>query len=759
MKAFLSHSSSDKELVSQVARHLGNARCVYDEISFEPGRKTLTEIFKGLGETDLFVFFISRVSLDSDWVQAELLRANELLEEDQIKRILPIIIDKNITYKSEGIPDWLSRPYNLRYMSNAVLIQQKIDKALKELQLQQYEKNKQLDKIFVGRNKEIEAFEADINNLDGWIPSFIVAHSFYDGMGRRSFLKHAMIKAGIVSAPYFPLIINLEPNDSIENVICKLCIIDDNMHPESYDFSTMDLQEKKHLLVHILTEFVNNKEIIFFVDRGAIVLPSGALTEWFEDIITSPVFENQLTCCLLSTYKPKVFKGRVCNRGLCYDIAELNKRETQILFIQFIKAISNKNIDRTDLEFFLSALKGIPNQIKFAAEYVSYDLVSAKNNINEILTYTDEASKLIADKIREKELDFQILLLLAKSDVITRELVYKVFGDNESTNQALANFQNWSIIEYLYSGYEYIHLSSTMADFLARNHYHLSVEYSSILTQKIRESYGLDLDLLLANDYSQFLITIQSMIENKQKIPSKYYIPAFVLKSIVKEYDRGNYDHVIEICEELISGQNSDPDIMKEMKYFLELAYARRHRQEFYNYIDDFKPVLTDYLFLHGFFLRNRSNTPKDQSKAQEYFEKVLEIQPQHQRARRELVNTLLAQERYDKALQLAKENYESNKLNIFHLHSYFLALIRREQISKEDKEMIDALIDAIKDRQDVRAQDFYRCMQGEYEYYINGDFPMAKNLLDKAINQNENGDFPRRALERIEAIIDKTIP
>ena len=44
-KAFLSHSSSDKPLVSHIAKELGIHQCVYDEYSFSLGSMTIDEIF------------------------------------------------------------------------------------------------------------------------------------------------------------------------------------------------------------------------------------------------------------------------------------------------------------------------------------------------------------------------------------------------------------------------------------------------------------------------------------------------------------------------------------------------------------------------------------------------------------------------------------------------------------------------------------------------------------------------------------------
>lgn len=129
-KAFLSHSSSDKELVRKIANMLGNQRCVLDEISFEPGAKTLDEIFRELDASDVFVLFISDNALNSEWVQTEMKLAYKAMSEDKLDRILPIIIDKKVDHTDSRIPKWLSRNYNLRYIREVVIIYHKIRNAL-----------------------------------------------------------------------------------------------------------------------------------------------------------------------------------------------------------------------------------------------------------------------------------------------------------------------------------------------------------------------------------------------------------------------------------------------------------------------------------------------------------------------------------------------------------------------------------------------------------------------------------------------------
>lgn len=58
IKAFLSHSSSDKDsYVRNVANWLQKDNIIYDEYTFEEGEKPLDEIINGLNKSEIFVLF------------------------------------------------------------------------------------------------------------------------------------------------------------------------------------------------------------------------------------------------------------------------------------------------------------------------------------------------------------------------------------------------------------------------------------------------------------------------------------------------------------------------------------------------------------------------------------------------------------------------------------------------------------------------------------------------------------------------------
>ena len=135
-KAFLSHSSAQKDFVRKVADILGPSRCVFDEYCFETGEKILDEILRTLSSSDLFVLFLSNEALNSEWVQREILNADSLFKSNKIKQIFPILIDRSINPVTDGrIPDWM-KEYLLKYVPSPSIAINKKTNRLRQLEME-----------------------------------------------------------------------------------------------------------------------------------------------------------------------------------------------------------------------------------------------------------------------------------------------------------------------------------------------------------------------------------------------------------------------------------------------------------------------------------------------------------------------------------------------------------------------------------------------------------------------------------------------
>jgi tetratricopeptide (TPR) repeat protein len=144
-----------------------------------------------------------------------------------------------------------------------------------------------------------------------------------------------------------------------------------------------------------------------------------------------------------------------------------------------------------------------------------------------------------------------------------------------------------------------------------------------------------------------------------------------------------------------------------------------------------------------GFYYRHK----RDATKALEHFDKVLQMSPDNSRAKREKVNVLLSVGKYVEALDLAKENYEQNKSNIFHIHSYFISIIRRHGLNESEKIILKGLMDEVKQNEAPKADDILRCMKGEYAFYVELNTLLAINTLRDAMAMNVNSIYPIKSL------------
>lgn len=280
-KIFLSHSSVDKDFVRPIFNYFGGDRCVFDEMTFDEGMPTLSEIFKGIDSSDIFVFFISDSSLNSKWVNQEILCAQETLDNDEKKlsQIFPIIIDENISYDDKRIPDFLRTgfgAYNLRHITSYQLACRKIDAQIIKRNLEKDSEYEKRLNFFYGRDIEKKAFkdcfdERDENGTIKTIKCLVV--SGIDGIGRKAYARATLKDTALIEKYYFPMIVSLTKEDTIDDLILKLCI-DLGLGNYGLDViqSLSDMDSKIDLLADVLScaqKF--NEKIIIQEDRKSVV--------------------------------------------------------------------------------------------------------------------------------------------------------------------------------------------------------------------------------------------------------------------------------------------------------------------------------------------------------------------------------------------------------------------------------------------------------------------------------------------------------
>ncbi len=755
-RAFLSHSSADKVIVRRIAEQIGRQKCVLDEWSFDAGEMTLEEIYRKLDGSDIFVLFLSDKALESPWVKKEIARAKTNIKKGLINKIFPIIIDPKVEYNDPRIPKWMVKSYNLRKITNERVLLKKIQNAIRSIDYFLIESDNGNDDVFVGRNKELQYFEQEINNIDDWVPLCIVANGYYEGIGRRTFLRNALERNGIVDKyVYRPITISIDAKQSIESFIYQLNYINPDDSIVSANLTQKSNEEKINIAVELVNEFIEQNEILFIVDDGGVVRPDGRFVDWFYGITRHLKKQKAIAFCLVSTFKPRTSNSFTQEKWfLSITIPELSSTDTKSLFIRLLKKNAVEIESSEDKELFLRNLRGIPQQVIYAVSLIKSDINYAKQNISEIVEFSDRYSSTLLGEIKKDFLAYQITIFLAKNEIVGLDIIEEVFGDVEATRLALQKLYDLSAFTFVFDGKSHIKLNETLADYIGRIKETLDEKYRNSFINARKKILSKDLDELVCYDYSAFLITIQELLDSGRPIPSKYYMPSLLIKYVTKMYDSGKYDKVINICESLLANTNYDSQILRETKYLLLQSYARVGNDDFFKFINDFYDDPVSYHFLKGFFFRFK----KEPANALREFSEVIKLSPSHSRTLREIVNIYLSEGRFEDALPAAKNNFYQRRNNIFHLQSYFIALSRRKEISVDEKKEIEKLLSEAKNLSSSyqKAMDIYSCMKGEYEYFILKDFPQAESTLKEALFSNENKSYPYRSLKEIYRIENK---
>lgn len=254
MKFFLSHSSADKAMyVRYIADKLGD-RAAYDEYTFESGMKTLDEIYRTMESSDVFVLFLSEPALKSEWVQREILNSKRLVDDDHLKRFLPILIDKTVSHRDPRIPKWISEQYNLRLVSRPAVALRRINTTFAQLSLAKHPNFDRRKELFVGRNTELSELERRFDDYTKPVPAAVFVSGLRE-IGRKSFLLNALKKTNKVERYYDPIRITLQQEDGIEGFISK--VFDVGLYSGSIDIESLSvasMPEKVGMLVSLLTE-------------------------------------------------------------------------------------------------------------------------------------------------------------------------------------------------------------------------------------------------------------------------------------------------------------------------------------------------------------------------------------------------------------------------------------------------------------------------------------------------------------------------
>jgi len=676
-KAFLSHSKYDKGYVETIVKKLGPNRCIYDELTFEEGMKTIEEIDKGLQQSDIFVIFLSNWALKSSWVKTELEKAHKLLNEGEIKRIFPILIDQNINYKDERIPNWMREEYVLRLISRSVIASRRILQKMRELNWKFYPKIHEREEIFVGRNDLVNQFEERIDSIDEPLPVSLFAMGF-NTIGRRSLLRYCLKKSNIVDKTYYPPLIYLNTRDGIEDFIIKLYDIGISEEMDIKGLMTKTVDEKIKIALKLVEDFIKFKEIPFIIDQGCIISPAGTINTWFKKILDEIMEINQIVFGIASNYRINPYFTLDLKCIHATSVPELNKEERKGLLKRYSN-FQKLDLSNDDLRFFLGLLQGFPEQIFYVVHLIKdVGLYGAKKSTESIVDFNSEKVTALVSRY-EKEESSNFLFFLSKFDFISLDFIFEIVGDKKLYKELLIDFTKSAICEFLGSNNDYIRVSDPVRNYLSRLKIHLPKVYEEKL--KIHLKNFLDSYESEEKDASDLLYSIKEALKNGKEINQEYLIPSHFLRTMIDLYHNRKWDSVIILADRVLNNEEfMDVSVLRSVRFYFCLALAKKGDRRLLKEVQEIRGP--DHDFILGHYYRLKGNYPK----AIERLLKALKARPEFNGPKRELVIIYQIIGEDDKSKNFAKELYEANRQNPHHLQAYFTSIIKGENTPENEK-------------------------------------------------------------------------
>lgn len=732
IKCFLSHSSSDKSgYVRTVKGEIRKEATIYDEDTFEKGMMPIEEIIDGLDNTSLFVIFISDNSLNSKWVALELEKAKNHLDDNNLARIYPIIIDENITFEDPRIPSWMRENFNIQHIRQPKIAARKINQRLREIILSVHPKIKERESIFVGRNDKISEIEERFDDYEKPTPVVVIAAGL-PSIGRKSFIKHSLIKTNIIKHSFEFPVFSLSESESIEDFILRFSDLGLTERYVVLDLLTLTQEEKINLAISLVKKASIERERVLIEDNGAIVKFDGTIVPWFERIYSNLNQVDFLTLCVVSRFKAARRYMHLNELIYITEIAELEVKERNGLFNRYRK-FRELSLSDSEIHFFTSLLTGYPEQVLFAVDMIADTSVfEAKKLSHEIRIYSEDKAKVILKLIEKDQDKLDFLHLLSKFDFVSFNMLFQLL-DETKYYPLLVEFINSSICERLGNTGDYVRVNEVIKDYVSRNRYNVKNEFQDILDRHVLAFIN-NQDQLVTDsngdiDVSDQMFSIQEALKKGYEVNSSLLIPSYFVKTIRSLYLEKKYSESISLAQRILQrSEFMEDDIINSIRYTQCQCLARLQKREFFSEVRKINEP--DSSFLHGFYYRLSGQ----QDKAIDSFNRVLSMRPNDQRAKAELVLIYMQNEQPDLAFNLAKENYLKWRNNPINANNYFACLIHKQPKTEVSRAELLEVIRNLKLDLSPRTQEMSLSNEAKFKAYYDNDENGAFDIIDNLI-------------------------
>lgn len=696
MKAFISHSSKQKPFVEELTRQIGHENCIIDAYDFSPAFKTMDEIVEKIDNASIFIFLVSRESLESDWCEEEIRYAKDKIVNSKFKLFLPYIIDSSIdleTVKSKY--EWIvsEDTYNLKLFRSPLILSKDLELKFRILERRRYREFREGSDIFTGRNKEIEEFQEKKRKKR---KSKALVISGRRGTGRHHFCNHCASINGFTDK-FFLEKIDLPENGALAELISQLNTLT-GLYSSDNLIEILRAEESVQIdcAVDLLNEVYTYQGRILINDEDIIVDYKSDLKPWFSHLIQNERLKSMIGLFIVSTSHMKALDEINNQNVIAIRIPDFSEADRQKILVDYIEYFrKSKEIEYTDddILYFVQRLQQSPSQLVQIAEIiVNHGVGEAKRNVQNLRNHGDYILSEILNRYRDNDIALDFLTLLAQPGMMSYDDIKNVYKEEyDKIKEVIDELIIHSLVYETGVSSSVLKVDTAVGDYLVRIKRTIPDYLKKNLNDYLRAS--LPSADTLAESPSLYMMTCKQALNDGRVNVEDLLLPSIAMNYLIKLYHSGNqYEKVISFARHLLDGNLTvklGDDLKQEILFWECLSYSHlRDKDRFYDRLTLIQER-ADKLFLKGFF----KNKSEDFDGAINDLSEALKLRPGMNKAKREIVTSYMKLRKFDDALKYAKENYMSAPENSYHIIAYFQCLLFQKKRTPDDEKIMDTLI------------------------------------------------------------------
>jgi len=724
-RAFLSHSSFDKDFVEKVYEILGAGRCVFDARTFPKNSDLPAQIREGLEDCDVYVLFLSSSALQSNWVNAELDIASELRARWKVRSILVFQLDET---KWDTLPGWTHR-HVASCPPSPQQVALRIADEIRDLGTERLG--------CYGRDEEVRRAVELLSEAVS-TPAYIYL-SGPVGIGRRTL-------ASEIYKSYYPHVgktqieINADQLDDLTEIYRRALGFSSNWRARDYKaavekFALLPFSERAAALATLLRDISTAFGQVVIINVGTSALTEdGEPQPWFKSLT------NKLTPAdypYVWFVSQRFLSASKLINGLFLAVEPIDEQWSAFLFKVLIKKYQVTIPSREEQSRIETSISGHPGLIFLVANYLRSNPAYKPNRThNSIVRMVNELTREILDGFVGEQVDRgKTIALFSESGILSYAEIQRVTERWPQFEEATSALIDAGLLTRIGSDYALVNYVQRAAEAYSAKYKTALSDVRMLLLDELESlSEGSFVPVQLLN--SQI---VEHILDGKplQGYISNLILPSQQIRAAKRRYDAQDYKISLKLAREAYEQCDKLSDNgRREAWRLIGLSGVRAaddHAFEFFRaeYRRQKRSAHTDAIFnfVNGFKSRLSGNLRK----ALEWYKK---ISPRYADSHvyREQAYIYTFEHSFDEAYTCITKAHELVFGNPYNFDILAMVLLERYKIEKRSVSIqaIDDCLDQLLSADEREGTNFHEVRSKMRDVIIENDLASLHDLFAK---------------------------